>query len=611
MSRREVSWFSCLLLLAAAMYFWNLSINGWANAYYSAAAQAGASDWTAFFFGASDLGNGITVDKLPASVWVSSLSIRLFGLSSWSLLAPQALMGIGTVAITYLTVRRHFHMTSALFAGAIVLLTPASAIMFRYNNPDAMLTLLLVTSLYLTVRAVEDGRWRWLVSAGIVVGLGFLTKSAQALIILPVLGLVYLFTGPAGIKRRIWQLVAAMGATVVAAGWWILIAENTDATDRPYAGGSFSNSFVEVLLKQNGLGRILGAAGGGSSQMDAIKSGPFKLLMYPSFGTQGSWLLIIALVLLISSLVLLRRRPLGDPKRAVLLLAGGWLIAYAAVFSFMSGVIHPYYLVALGPPTGIVVGAGAQLSWAARRWLTFRLAHSATILISAMLAAGYLALGGGIGTSVALLVLVLAGVIAELLIFRIRRQVVVRSTAMAAAGLCLIGPSLFTASAVLAPHAGIWPAATLNAAAGTFDSPSPEAWPADTPVAFRGSAIGHSPEQAVLDLLASTTNDTRWAAATPGASNAARYQLGSGASVLPVGGFNGGSPFPTVNEFREFTQTGQIRYYIARRDNEDISAEADFADEVTTWVKANFVPRVIGEIELYDLQDREVSPHFN
>ena len=172
MSRRETAWFSTLLLVAAALYLWNLPLNGWGNSYYAAAAQAGASNWTAFFFGSSDGGNGITVDKLPGSIWVASLSVRLFGLSSWSLLLPQALMGIGTVALTYLIVRQHFKASTALLSGVILLLTPAAAIMFRYNNPDALLTFLLTLAVYLILRAAEDGRWRWILLAAVAIGIG-------------------------------------------------------------------------------------------------------------------------------------------------------------------------------------------------------------------------------------------------------------------------------------------------------------------------------------------------------------------------------------------------------------------------------------------------------
>ena len=501
MSRRETMLFSGLLLIAGTMYFWNLSLNGWGNAYYAAAAQAGASDWTAFFFGSSDSGNAVTVDKLPASIWLSSLSVRMFGLSSWSLLAPHALLGVGTVALTYLTVRRHFRMSAAISAGTIVVLSPAAAIMFRYNNPDALLTLLLTLSLYLVVRAIEDGHWRWLLSAAVAVGLGFLTKSAQALVILPVFGIVYLYAGRGRVIRRLAQLAAALGMAVASAGWWLVIAENTQAATRPYAGGSFTNSFVEVLLKQNGLGRILGAAGGGSSQQDEIKAGPLKLIQYPFFGTQGSWLLFVAITVLLCSLVLLRRRPTQDPQRALLLLAGGWLLAYAGVFSYMSGVINPYYLVALAPPIGIVTGAGLQFTWAARRWLRFRIALTAGVLFSALLAFGYLATAGPVGFAIAPVVLVLGIIVTALNIPRLRNRRVVRTTAILSATTCLIGPALFTFAGVLSPHVGIWPAASLPAARVVFDSPNPDSWPNTTPPALRGTAIGNDPEGAVLALL--------------------------------------------------------------------------------------------------------------
>lgn len=585
------------------MFLWNLSINEWANAYYAAAAQAGARDWKALFFGSLDAGNGITLDKLPASIWVSSLSMRIFGISSWSLLAPQALMGVATVALTYLTVRRHYQMTAAMLAAVVTLLTPASATLFRYNNPDALLTLLLSLSLYAVTRAVEDGRWRWLVGMGFLVGLGFLTKSAQALIILPVFAVVYFFFGPKGQLLRACQLLAGFAATTMAAGWWILIAENWDISDRPYAGGSFSNSFVEVLIRQNGLGRLLGAAAGGSEQEDAIESGPFKLVIYPLFGTQGAWLLPAAMILLITALVLLRKRPREDPKRAVLLLAGGWLFAYASVFSFMSGVINPYYLVVLAPPLGILIGAGAQLSWAARRWLAFRLTNGAALAITVVLAAGYMLSTTEISPGIILALLIVALILAEFVILRIRKRPAVKATAIAACALCLLGPAGFSVSSVLSPHNGVWPAAAIGRAAPLYDSPDPAEWPLSRAIQIRGTGIGHNPENAILEILTSVRENRRWTAAVPGAMNAARYQLETNTPIMPVGGFNGSSPFPTVSQFAEYVRTGQIRYYILRRDSQDINAEGDFADVVTTWVKANFEPRVIGEIELYDLQN--------
>ena len=132
-----------LLAATAVLYLWDLGASGWANSFYSAAVQAGTKSWKAFFFGSSDSSNFITVDKPPAFLWPMEISARIFGLNSWSMLVPQALEGVATVGLVYLSVRRWFSAQAALLGGAVVALTPVAAMMFRYNNPDAMLALLL------------------------------------------------------------------------------------------------------------------------------------------------------------------------------------------------------------------------------------------------------------------------------------------------------------------------------------------------------------------------------------------------------------------------------------------------------------------------------------
>src|SRR5689334_14496631 len=97
-----------LLLVTLVLYTWNLTASGYANSFYSAAVQAGSQSWKAFFFGSSDAANAITVDKPPAALWPMALSVRLFGLGGWQILVPQALMGVGTTAVLYAAVRRHF-----------------------------------------------------------------------------------------------------------------------------------------------------------------------------------------------------------------------------------------------------------------------------------------------------------------------------------------------------------------------------------------------------------------------------------------------------------------------------------------------------------------------
>ena len=191
-----------LLVGTGFLYIWGLGASGWANSFYSAAVQAGTKSWKAFFFGSSDASNFITVDKPPASLWVMEISARLFGVNSWSILVPQALEGVATVGLLFVTVRRWFTPGAALLAGAVVALTPVATLMFRFNNPDALLTLLLTGAAYATIRAVEAGRSRWMVLAGTLIGFGFITKMLQAIILMPVLALVYLLAGPPKLGRR-------------------------------------------------------------------------------------------------------------------------------------------------------------------------------------------------------------------------------------------------------------------------------------------------------------------------------------------------------------------------------------------------------------------------
>src|SRR5690349_22581893 len=167
---RERLALGALLLATGLLYVWGLGASGWANAYYSAAVQAGATSWKAFFYGSFDAANFITVDKTPASVWVMGLSARLFGVNAWSILVPQALMGVGSVWLLHATVRRWFSPAAALISGAVLALTPVAVLMFRFNNPDALLVLLMVAGAYCVTRAVEDASPSWLALAGVAVG---------------------------------------------------------------------------------------------------------------------------------------------------------------------------------------------------------------------------------------------------------------------------------------------------------------------------------------------------------------------------------------------------------------------------------------------------------
>ncbi|MFE3742253.1 glycosyltransferase family 39 protein [Streptomyces sp. NPDC059134] len=377
-----------LLLATALLQLWNLSASGYANSFYSAAVQAGSESWKAFFFGSSDAANSITVDKPPAALWPMALSVRLFGLGSWQILVPEVLMDVGTIAVLYAAVRRRFSPVAGLTAGIVLALTPVAALMFRFNNPDALLALLMTVTVYCVLRALEAGRTKWLVWAGVAVGFAFLTKTLQAFLILPPLALVYAVCAPTSLRRRLGQLALAAGAMVVAGGWWVAIVELWPASSRPYIGGSQNNSFLELTFGYNGLGRIngdetgsVGGGGGGGAGGGMWGETGLGRMFNSEVGGQISWLLPAALILLVAGLVVTRRSPRTDTARSAFLVWGSALVMTMGVFSFMAGIFHQYYTVALAPYLAAVIGMGVAVLWEER-------AHIAASAALAVTAAG-------------------------------------------------------------------------------------------------------------------------------------------------------------------------------------------------------------------------------
>lgn len=372
-SRAQLFSLAALLVATALLYLVGLSISGYANEFYSAAAQAGSTNWWSFLWGSSDAGNSITVDKPPAAIWPMALAVRVFGLSSWSILVPQAIMGVLAVWLLYATVRRQFGHRTGLLAGAALATTPVACLMFRFNNPDALLVLLLIACVHCVLRALEfeptDGgnrcRTAWMALAGVACGFAFLTKQLQAFLILPGLAVAFLVASPTTVRRRLLDSAAAVGALVASAGWWVLLTVLVPASMRPYIGGSQTNSFLELTFGYNGLGRITGSmegavvAGGSGTGSTTISTGHAGMwgqtgitrLFDGVWGTQWSWLAPAALAGIVVALVCLARAPRTSVRRAQVVAWGGWLVVTGAVFSFMGGTIHQYYTVALAPAT--------------------------------------------------------------------------------------------------------------------------------------------------------------------------------------------------------------------------------------------------------------------
>ncbi|WP_460844585.1 glycosyltransferase family 39 protein [Nocardioides ultimimeridianus] len=611
-----------LLLATAVTYLWSLSASGYANSFYSAAVQAGSVSWKAFLFGSLDSGNAITVDKPPASLWVMDLSVRVFGLSSWSILVPEALMGVATVWLTYLTVRRVAGLPAAFIAGAATALTPSAALMFRFNNPDALLLLLLVAAGYATLRAAEAARGRWLVLAGVLVGLAFLTKMLQAFLVLPAFVLVYLVAAPAPLGVRIRHLLAAFAAMIASAGWWVAIVELWPAADRPYIDGSTDNNILELVLGYNGLGRLTGSEAGGLGNAGFSSDVGLLRLFGGVSGGMISWLLPAALVVLVGGLVALRRAPRTDRVRAALLATGGSMLVTGLTFSFMAGIYHDYYTVALAPWIAMTAVLGSWVLWQrrsvpwARAVLAVAVAGSAAWAFVLLGQAGenpYDALRWPVillGFGAAALFLVAHRLDRRLAAGLILATVLVGSAGPAAYTLDTVGTAHTGSIVTAGPVSGM---GGMGGIAGGGARPTGMGTPPSTgtpPTGMGGAAGGggmfggSSVSSELTTALQADASAYTWAAATVRSSTAADYQLASGEAVMAIGGFNGTAASPTLAQFQQYVAEGRIHYFIAAGNAGGMGgsgSQTSTASQITSWVESTFTATTIGGTTVYDL----------
>jgi 4-amino-4-deoxy-L-arabinose transferase-like glycosyltransferase len=612
----ESSWVAPAMLgvvgLAAILYLVNLTVSGYANTYYSAAALAGSQSWSAWFFGSIDSANFITVDKPPLGTMLLGLSVRLFGLSSWSILLPEALAGIGTVVVLMATVRRTFGPAAAVIAGLVAALTPAAVLIFRYDNPDALLTLLLVGSAYAFVRALERGSLRWVAAAAVLVGFGFLTKYLQAWFVLPAFAVTWFIAAPGTVGRRLVGLAVAFVAVVASSGWWVAVVELIPAANRPYIGGSDTNSVLDLLLGYDGLGRIFGQGGGGFGGPAGGGGGGFSgsagvlRLFNAEFGGQIGWLLPLAIVSIGIGLVARRRFARTDLKRAAFLTWGLWLAIHVVVFSFMSGIIHTYYAVALAPAIGALVGGGLVELWGYREriwWggLALALAVVGTAVLAWRLLERTPTFAPGLGIAIVALSLPVAVVLIS------PARLVGRRAAIPAAALglviMLVGPAAYAADTMQTAYAGgdvsAGPTATdasgRGGFGGAFNGANPPGGPSfggGGPGGFGGGAV----DSALVDYLVANRGSATWIVAVNGANEAAPIELSSGLPVMAMGGFSGTDPAPTLAQLQEYVSSGQLRFVLLGSGGRGTSSE------ISSWVAANGTPvQSVGNETLYDL----------
>jgi len=602
-----------VLALAAALCLWNLTISGYSNEYYAAAARAGSESWTAWFFGAIDPGSFITVDKPPLSLWLMGLSARIFGFSSFSVLLPQALCTIAAVALLFATVRRVAGDAAGLIAAAALALTPITIAIARVDNPDALLVLLLVASAYFTVRAIESGRGRHLAFAGAIVGLAFMTKMLQGWMVVPALGAAYLLAGKPSLLVRVRQLaVAGVAMVAVSVAWPLAVSLWPGST--PYIGGSTDGSVWDLILGYNGFGRIFGEGGGMGGGGGPTFGGAAGLwrMFNAQVGGQIAWLLPLAAVSVVAGLWMTHRAPRTDLRRAGFVLFGVWALVHVGVFSSQQGIFHPYYVSALAPAVAALSGMGLVLIWRSR------VLFAATIAGTAWLAVDLLGRTADFSPWLRIAIPA-AAVITIVAPWLPRNGAVLAVLAVSASFALFAGPASYTVANlghrldgnnVLAGPSSVSQGGMGGGFGGRGNGGPPSGGQAGgAPPNGGGLAAGGPPSgggggmgggssvsSELLTFLEQNQGSTKYLVAATGSQTTAPIIIETGKAVVTIGGFSGGDNSPTVAQLEQMVADGELKFVLVGGQGGRGSSQ-----ELSTWVQEHGTA-VDGFSNLYEVK---------
>ena len=357
---------------------------------YGAAARSMSQSWHDFIFGSFDPAGTITVDKLPGQLWVQALSLRLFGFHIWALVLPQTIEGVLTVLVLYRAVRRLAGPVAGLAAAVALTATPVTVLLGRGNVSDSLLILLLVLAADATSAALSNGKLRWLLLAGVWVGLAFQVNMCRPGWSCPAWPPPTCWPRLQCWRTRLGHVAAAGVVTALVSLSWMSAISLVPAHDRPYVDGSRNDSVFAQVFDYNGLARISGKP----LTTAAGPPAPFLITLIKdhqtlNFGDPEHP----------AELASGRQRPVGrdgggcpggraerdhraapapssgrrDPTVAAVVLWGGWWVVLAVFFS-AGTYLNSYYVAALTPAVAAMCGVGASLCgpppWPARVRLT-------------------------------------------------------------------------------------------------------------------------------------------------------------------------------------------------------------------------------------------------
>ncbi len=578
--------------LAALGYAWGM--NGAAlEVFYGAAARSMSMSWHNFFFGAFDPLGTVTIDKLPGSLWPQALSLRIFGFHTWALVLPQVIEGTLTVLVLYRTVRRLAGPIGGITAAAVLAASPVTVALNRGNVADSLLILLLVLAADATTVALTSGRRGPLLLAGFWVGLAFQAKMTVAWLVLPALAAAYLLAAPPGLRTRVTHVLLAGAVTLLVSLSWMSVVSLVPTHDRPYVDGTQNDSLYSQVFDYNGVARLRRGnvfAGAGhpspflvrlseANASAAHREQPsWHRLLSGLFGREDGWLLPAALLAGLLVLLTSTRADRRDPLRASVVLWGTWLVLFAAFFS-AGGYPNPYYVATLSPAIGGLCGAGLALFCAARQQRS-----AGPWLLAALFGCvgyGVYLTSDGSGVPGWLLPVSLAATILAggwLMAASVRPEWRSARRRAPSSRLAALGAGPLPTLAAMLVLPAVASALMVTRGLGPFAAPYE---PASATTSRGQAAASRQLDEQIVGELHSTFG-TEITFATDSSILAAPYIFSTGKEILPIGGYQGGIPAPSLARLRSYIIQGRLRAVIAPK--------APGPDVRITWVQDHCSP---------------------
>jgi 4-amino-4-deoxy-L-arabinose transferase-like glycosyltransferase len=527
--------------LAGFSYAWGIGQDA-LEPFYAAAVRSMAANWHNFFFGSFDPAGTVTLDKLPGAFWIQALSVRIFGYHTWAMVLPQVIEGVLSVLFLYRAVNRLRGTGAALIAAFILAASPATVGLDRGNIADTAMTLFLVLAADAVSAAIVSGRQRYLVYAGVWVGIAFQAKMLEAWLVLPAFALAYLFGRKDGFSRKFRQVALAGVVAVVVSLSWMTFVTLTPAHDRPYVDGSQNNSVYEQVFVYDGFGRTSQQPAfqqflGGVHLSSEVLNGPppaWNRLVQGDLGRDAGWLLPAALAIGVGGLF--------TRRRSYFILWTGWLIPMVLVFSDVF-IMHAYYTAALSPPIAAILGAGIASLWESRteaRSVAMGRGGAAGVVVAGTVGYGiWLTQSSGANAPTWMEPLALSmGVVAVLLL-------VASAAAWSHRSLLAVALIAGTVAILVIPVCGA--VLLANDHQGFSNTPFESEKTTAQYEALLGGSLGKG-IASIIPTFEKLQMGSPYVMAVYTSAVASEFISASGKEFLPIGGFTGSIPEPTLNQ---------------------------------------------------------------